>query len=330
MSVLARFILVLSLSLAALPLLPVVRSQQPAQQPTQLPIQQGSQEQDAQKKEADDTISVETSLVVLNVTVTDGLDKFAAGLKRGDFKIYEDRVPQKIQVFSFDEMPFASAILLDASASMERKMTMARAACASFVDGIREGDVFAIYRFSGTKVKLLQDFTEVRDVPDALWDSRADSTTPLYDAVVMASDALAKREERRRAIILVSDGGDSTSRASFDEAIRRASAANVAVYAVDLSDAGVYKTGAKDLGAEALKNMADKTGGRLFKAPGGAALRDAFTSTVEELRHQYTLGYESTNDKQDGKWRKVEVQLNKPALSARTRQGYYAAKRKGS
>lgn len=312
------FILVLLIACA--PALPSMRAQQQEQQ----------KPQDPQKKQEpqEETISVETSLVVLNATITDAAGQHVSGLKEKDFKVFEDGVQQKIQLFNVDEMPFASAILLDASGSMERKMSFSRAACASFIDGIREGDVYAIYSFAGSKVKLHQDFTEVRDVPDSIWDMRADSLTPLYDAIVKASEALAQREERRRAIMLVSDGGDTNSRASLDDAVRKSSGANVTVYAVDLSDANVYKTGAKDFGMEAMKSLTAKTGGRFFKTPGGTALRDAFADTVEELRKQYTLGYDSTNEKQDGKWRAIEVRVSRPDLSIRTRQGYYARKKK--
>src|SRR5262249_39655940 len=171
--------------------------------------QQIPQDQQKKPEPAEDVIKVETNLVVLNVTVTDAESHYFSGLKPEDFKVFEDAVPQKILSFTSDEMPFASSVLLDTSASMGGKLTFARAACASFVEGIRDGDVFSIYMFGGTKVKLLQDFTEVRDIPDKVWDMRADSLTPLYDAVVTASEALGKRQERRRAIMLVTDGGDS-------------------------------------------------------------------------------------------------------------------------
>jgi Ca-activated chloride channel homolog len=292
------------------------------------PQQPAKPEAEPKEPVRDDVIQVETNLVLLNVTVTDFTEQYVDGLKAGDFTIYEDGLPQKIEDFNFDEMPFASAILLDSSGSMETRLTHARAACARFVEGIREGDVFAIYKFGGTKVKLLQEFTEVRDVPDSVWEMRADSLTPLYDAVVTASESLGKREERRRAIMLVSDGGDSNSRASLDEAVRQATNVGASVYAVNLSNSGLYKSAGPDPGADAMKTLAAKTGGRFFNTPGGQALRDAFSSTIEELRRQYTLSYQSTNEKQDGKWRKIEVRVAKAGLNVRTRQGYYAAKKK--
>jgi Ca-activated chloride channel family protein len=287
--------------------------------------------QDPQKKPEpeDEVISMETNLVVANVTVTDAGGNHVSGLKAQDFTLLENNARQKILSFNSEETPFAAAILLDVSGSIESKLSLARAACGNFVERIRDGDVFALYSFSGYKVKTLQDFTEVRDLPDSIWDLRADGETPLYDGIVKAAEALSKRPERRRAIILISDGADTKSKASLDEATRKAVGAHVALYAVDLSDKAVFGTMARDNGAEIMKTLATKTGGRFFGAPGGAQLRDALTSAVEELRTQYTLTYESSNEKLDGRWRAIEVRIAKPGLTIRTRQGYYAQKKKG-
>src|SRR5262249_48483226 len=124
---------------------------------------QDPKQQDPEKKSdpvpdpAEDTISVETNLVVLNVTVSDLQDRYVSGLKATDFRILEDTKQQEILGFTSEEMPFTAAILLDASESMQHKLTLERAACTSFVDGLREGDTFAIFSFAGTKVKKMQD-----------------------------------------------------------------------------------------------------------------------------------------------------------------------------
>ncbi len=284
--------------------------------------------QDPPKTETQDVMKFETNLVVLNVTVTDGSDRYVEGLKRDDFKIFEDKAPQTIVDFSAVESPFAVAILLDTSLSMQSKLTLARAACAKFVEGLREGDTFAIYSFGGMKVKLMQDFTEIRDVPDSVWDLRVEGETPLYDAITKASEALAERPERRRAILVVSDGADTKSKATLEQALRKTLDAQASIYAVDLSDASVYKAQPRDNGAQIMKDMAAKTGGKFFLTAGGSELRDAFAKTIDELRQQYTLTYESTNEKYDGKWRVVEVKVAKPLVNIRTRQGYYAKKQK--
>jgi Ca-activated chloride channel family protein len=272
-------------------------------------------------------ISVETNLIVVNVTVTDALENYVSGLKAEDFKILEDGAQQRILGLTIDEAPFAAAILLDASGSMGHKLSLARAACGNFLSGIRDGDMVAVYSFSGFKVKTLQDFSESREAPDAIWDMQARDDTPLYDAIVKAAEALAQREERRRAILVVSDGADTKSKATLDDATRKTLDANALIYAVDMSDRAVFKSDRKDNGAEVLKMLAAKTGGRFIGAPGGSQLRDAFTGTVEELRRQYTLTYESTNEKLDGKWRAIEVRVARLGLNVRARQGYYARKK---
>jgi VWFA-related protein len=293
-----------------------------------LPVARAQQQDPPKKPDPDDqVISMETNLVVLNVTVTDGSSNYVSGLTAKDFTILEDNAKQKILSLSYDETPFAAAILIDASGSMERKMSFARAACGNFVDRIRGGDVVSIYSFSGTRVRMLQDFSEERFVHDAVWDLRAHGETPLYDAIVKASDALSKREERRRAILIVSDNVDTKSGATLDDAVRKALGAQASIYGVDLSDAAVYRTSPRDNGAEVMKMLAMKTGGRFFPAAGGDRLRDAFSETVEELRQQYTLTYESSNEKFDGKWRAISVNVARPALTTRTRQGYYARKK---
>lgn len=313
----------LSLILVLALLLPPTLAQDPA--PPQKPVEQQGEQQ---KREPSDVISIDTTVVVLNVTVTDATEKYVRGLKPQDFRIFEDQAPQKISSFSVDEMPFAAVILLDTSGSMQSKMSIARSACSRFVDGIRVGDVFAIYSFGGTKVKMLQDFTEVKDVGFAIWDANADGETPLYDALVTASEKLAERPERRRVVLLLSDGADTRSKVTLEEALRRSLAADVSVYSVDLSDAALYRTPVRDPSAEIMRTFSQKTGGRFFRNPGGSALNDAFAQTIEELRNQYTITYETTNDKRDGKWRAIEARVMRPGLNVRTRQGYFAAKPK--
>lgn len=283
----------------------------------------GSFQDPGRAKSAEDTLGVETSLVVVNVTIRDRNRLYVPGLTARNFTILEERVRQEIISFEHEVNPFTGAILLDASGSMESKLSLVRSACASFVDRLGEGDSFAIYSFGDSKVRLLQDFTEIRDIPDAVWDLRAKGMTTLYDAIVTAAGALNLRPERRRAILIVSDGADTQSQASLDQAIRRAVEAQVVVYAVDLS------AGAGDSvrsGAGVLRALTAKTGGRFFTSPGGSRLREAFDQTIDELRHQYTLTYSPVNDRRDGRWRAIEVRVDRPDLDIRTREGYWARK----
>lgn len=279
--------------------------------------------QDPRPKPEESTLGVETSLVVVNVTIRDRNRLYVPGLTQRNFTILEEKVRQEILSFEDEVNPFAGVILLDASGSMESKLSLVRSACASFVDRLGEGDALAIYSFGDSKVRLLQDFTEIRDIPDAVWDLRAKGMTTLYDAIVTAAGALDRRPERRRAILIVSDGADTQSQASLDQAIRRAVEAQVVVYAVDLSD-GVGD-GSRS-GAGVLRSLTAKTGGRFFTSPGGSRLREAFEQTIDELRHLYTLTYSPANDRRDGRWRTIEVRVDRPDLDIRTREGYWARK----
>lgn len=289
------------------------------------------QERGQEAKREQDSIAVETNLVVVNVTIRDLRRRYVPGLTLGNFQILEDNVRQEILSFDDEENPFTSAILLDSSGSMESKLSLVRSACAVFVDGLGTGDSYSIFSFGDSKVRKLQGFTEIRDIPDAVWDLKARGQTPLYDAIVQAAEALGQRTERRRAIVIVSDGADNQSRASLDDAIRKAVDAQLLVYAVDLTDASVYGSGGQrsgaDNGAGILRALATKTGGRFFQTPGGSRLREAFAETVEELRHQYTLTYSSSNERQDGRWRPIEIRVDRPDLQIRARQGYWARRR---
>ncbi|MFZ4985570.1 MAG: VWA domain-containing protein, partial [Blastocatellia bacterium] len=269
----------------------------------------------------ENTLGVETSIVVVNATIRNQNRQYVPGLTRQNFTILEDNIRQEILSFNDEVNPFAGVILLDVSGSMENKLSLVRAACAAFVDRLGEGDSFAIYSFGDSKVRLLQDFTLIRDIPDAVWDLRAKGMTTLYDAIVTAADALDRRPEQRRAILVVSDGADTQSRASLDQATRRAVEAQLIVYAIDLSDGGA---GPINSGAAVLKSLTARTGGRLFTSPGGSRLREAFDQTIDELRHQYTLTYAPTNDRKDGRWRTIEVRIDRPGLDIRTREGYWA------
>jgi len=147
--------------------------------------------------------------------------------------------------------------------------------------------------------------------------------TVLNDAVLRAADDLAKRTEKRRAIVVLSDGGENYSRASADKALNHALQSGATIYAVNMSDTG---PGRDIAGASLLKALAEKSGGRYVASPGGQELRDAFAAIVEELGHQYTIAYRPLNRAHDGRWRAIEVKLTRPDTTARTRKGYRAPK----
>jgi Ca-activated chloride channel family protein len=273
-------------------------------------------------QDQDDVVRVSTELVVINATVVDKSGQFVPGLKRNDFKIFEDGAEQKVLTFTAEETPFAAALLLDTSGSMEARMTLGRSAAIRFLDGLRDEDVAAVYNFD-SKVEQIQDFSPGRDLPARVFALKTKLMTALNDAVLRASDDLAKREEKRRAIVVLSDGGENYSSASADKALDHALHAGATIYAVNMGEKGP----GRDMAATSiLKRFADKSGGRYVDTPGGQELRDAFTEIASELGHQYTLAYRPTNHARDGKWRAIEVTLSKPDLAVRARKGYKAPK----
>src|SRR5688572_24917487 len=276
----------------------------------------------------DDVVRVSTELVVLNMTVTDKAGQYVKALKKSDFKIYEDGVevnPNTIASFSVQETPYAAVVLLDSSGSMEARFSLARSAAIRFLDGLRPEDVAAVYRFD-SKVERVQEFSGGRDLAPTAYAIRAKGMTTLNDAIVEAAKILASRPENRKAIVILSDGMDTFSKATSEKAVEAALAVGASIYAVDMSPLQVG-SGTGRQGAPQLRGFAEKTGGRFIATPGGQAMRDAFASIADELGKQYTLAYRPVNQKRDGKWRTLEVKLNRDDLVVRTRKGYRAPKR---
>lgn len=273
-------------------------------------------------QDQDDVVRVETELVVLNATVLDKDGKFVRGLKRADFQVFEDGAEQRLASFSAEQTPFAAAILLDTSGSMETRLTLGRSAAIRFLDGLREEDVAAFYNFDN-KVEQMQDFSPGRDLPARAFGLRTKMMTALNDAVLRAADDLAKRTEKRRAIVVLSDGGENYSRASSDKALDHALQASATIYAVNMQEVG---PGRDILGTSILKNLAEKSGGRYIASPGGQELRDSLAAIAEELGHQYTLAYRPINRARDGRWRAIQVKPRRTDVTLRTRKGYRAPK----
>jgi Ca-activated chloride channel homolog len=278
----------------------------------------------AATQQDDEVVRVNSDLVVLNVTVTDKHGAYVHGLKRADFKLFEDGQEQALAGFGEEETPFAAALLLDISGSMEGRIALARSAAIRFLDGLRPDDNVAVYSFH-SEVRQVQDFSFTRDLAPVVFALDARGMTVLNDAVVRAAGDLAVRTEKRRAIVVLSDGADTHSAASTDKALNTALAAGATLYTVDLSDRNAPRA-ATMAGSAVLTNFAMRSGGRYLATPGGQELRTAFASIVEELSNQYTLSYRPTNRARDGRWRAIELKISHPDDTARTRRGYRAPK----
>jgi Ca-activated chloride channel homolog len=270
----------------------------------------------------DDIIKVDSALVVLNATITDSTGKTVSQLKQNEFKLLENGKEQKITFFEAHTTPFAAVILIDTSGSMESRVSMARSAAINFLDGLRTDDVASIYNFD-SKVSLIQEFSNSRDIAYNAYDLKAYGYTVLNDAIFQAAQELGKREEKRRAIIVLSDGMDTKSGKSSDKALKAALSVNATIYTVDMSS---IDTGGRERmqNQGVLKDFANKSGGKFVATPGGPAMREAFKNIVGELSTQYTLGFQPENN--DGKWHSLEVVVARPNLQIRTRKGYNSAR----
>ena len=277
------------------------------------------------QQDDDEIVRVNTDLVVLNVTVVDSDGKFIHGLHRTDFRLFVDGHEQKITSFMPEETPFAAAILLDTSASMEQRVMLARSAAIRFLQELRGDDNAAVYRFD-SKIERVQDYSTSRDLGDFAFSFSAKGMTSLNDAILLASNDLAQRPESRRAVVVLSDGADTKSFTSAEKALEVALASNATIYSVDMSS--FDGIGTRNLSAAAaLKNFAAKTGGRYVSSAGGPVMREAFTQIAEELSNQYTIAYSPPPIARDGRWHTLEIKMSRPELVARTRKGYHAPKR---
>lgn len=231
----------------------------------------------------DDVVHVNTDLVVLNLTVTDKSGQYVPGLRLSDFTIFEDGKQVSAQLvasFSVHESPFAAVVLLDTSGSMESRLSLARSAAIRFLDGLREEDVAAVYKFD-SKVEQVQEFSTGRDLAPMAYGVRAQGMTTLNDAIVDAAKALAGRQEKRKAIIVLSDGLDTYSKASAEKAVESALAIGASIYAVDMSATeGVGLRNQQS--AAVLKGFAEKAAddllplqaGRLCATPSRVSLKN--------------------------------------------------------
>lgn len=279
----------------------------------------------AQESQDDEVVRVQTDVVVFNVTVLDAAGKYVHGLKAADFKLLVDAHEQKFATFNTEVTPFAAAILMDSSGSMENTLSLARSAAIRFLDQLRADDMAAIYQFD-SKVEQIQEFSPSRDLPPLAYNIKAKGLTVLNDAIVTAAADLSQRVEKRHAIIVLSDGADTHSSASASKALERALATGATIYTVDMS-ATDGNASRDHHSAAGLRDFSSKSGGRYVATAGGPLMREALSSIAEELSNQYTLSYRLPESARDGRWHTIEIQLTKPNMTARTRKGFRAPKK---
>jgi Ca-activated chloride channel family protein len=267
-------------------------------------------------------------LVSLNVTVTDGAGKYVSGLDQSDFQVFEDGAQQKLSFFSPTQQPISLAILLDTSASMEERMGIAQEAAIGFTRQLHKDDEAEVIDFD-SQVRVLSPFThDGASLEKAIRTTTANGSTSLYNAVYIALKDLKKvkvasaSDIRRQAIVLLSDGDDTSSLIEFDQVLDLAKRSETVIYCIGLRQGEIARREFKE--AEfVLKQLSNETGGRAYFPTDARELAKIYQSIWDELASQYTMAYSSANPKRDGAWRRVQVRLLKPELTARTKLGYY-------
>ncbi len=278
---------------------------------------------------------VGVDVVSMNVTVTDATRQFVTGLDGQDFRVFEDGRPQQIAVFQKNSLPIALALLIDSSASMDMAMTMAQEAAVGFVRALAPVDVASVVDFD-SRVQIRQAFTADREALEkAIRQTDAGGSTSLYNAVYIALKELNKTaqdgtqvEPRRRAMVILSDGEDTSSLVGPDEILDLAARSDTAIYAIALGspDATTGSRQARDA-QFVLRRLVQQTGGRVFVVSDVKELRGVYAEIKAELSNQYFLAYESNNPSRDGRFRRIAVQVERNGATARARPGYYAPSR---
>jgi VWFA-related protein len=275
-------------------------------------------------------IRIDTTMVLIPVAVLDPLRKFVTGLEKENFKLFEDKVEQDVISFSSEDAPLSICIVFDTSGSMGDKLQMSRRAVAQFMKVANPQDEFCLITFNN-RPEMLEPFTTLTEnIQNRLTFVGSKGSTALMDGVYMAMNQMRKARNPRKALLIISDGGDNSSRYTETEVRNAVVESDVQVYAFGIFEAlsSRGRTPEEFSGPELLNRLAHMTGGRSFGIGNLAELPDAAEKVAIELRNQYVLGYSPKNGARDGKYRRVEVRMAKvkglPKLSPVYRTGYYA------
>lgn len=270
---------------------------------------------------------VDTNLVLVPLTVTDPMDRLVTGLEKQNFYVYEDNHPQALRTFSSDDAPVSIGVILDLSGSMSNKVVRSRGAVLQFMKTANPQDEFFVIGFNDRPV-LLTDFTSsVDDVEARLTTLQPGHRTALLDAIYFGIEKMKQAKYQRKALLIVSDGGDNNSRYTENEVRSAVREGDVQIYSIGIFDPEAATVEERN-GPLLLNDVCNETGGRLFRVDDLDEMGDIATRISAELRNEYVLGYKTDNTRTDGKWRKVKVKLSPPPglpqLTVHARTGYYA------
>ncbi len=273
------------------------------------------------------TIQVNADLVLVPLTVTDPQNRLVTGLERTNFQLFDSNSPQTIKSFATEDAPLSIGIIFDLSGSMQSKFVRARKALSEFLHTCNPQDEFFVIGFNDRPAVLVDYTSDVEDVEARMVMLRPENRTALIDAMYLGVNKLRDSKYARKALLVVSDGGDNRSRYTQGELNRLVRESEVQVYSVGIFDA-YAPTVEEQNGPQLLHEIAETTGGRLFVVHDIQDLSDIAQRISEELRNEYVIGYTPTDRRRNGQWRKLNVRLmpppGLPELTVHNREGYYA------
>lgn len=274
---------------------------------------------------------INANVVLINATVLGPHDRPVLGLTRDRFRVFEDNSEQSIAYFAQEEAPLSLAVIFDASGSMEGKLPAMRAALAAILANGNPGDEYALIAFSGRPQLAMGWTSNPAEIQNRLLDFSAHGETSLLDAVHTGLGCMKQARNARRAMLILSDGGDNHSRYGEREILHSLEEAGVQIYAIDSTESWSLRTRAPEelMGPDLLERISDRAGGRYFQADSRRELNDAAGQISRELRSQYVIGYIPLGDVNDGRFHHVRVQVKRdsgtPKLNVFWRRGYRAS-----
>jgi len=272
-------------------------------------------------------IRVDVNLVLVPATVTDPMNRLVTGLERENFYLTDNNIPQKIKTFSTQDAPLTIGIVFDLSGSMQSKFMRARKALSEFLRTCNPQDEFFVVGFNDRPAIIVDYTSDVDDVEARMVMLKPENRTALIDAVYLGINKLKTARYERKALLIISDGGDNRSRYTDGELRRAVRESEVQIYSIGIFDA-FAPTSEEREGPELLRDISEATGGRVFPVVDLQDLSDVAQKISQELRNEYVIGYTPSDPKRDGAWRKVKLRLlpppGLPTLTVHNREGYYA------
>lgn len=275
-------------------------------------------------------IQIDVNMVIVNVTVTDPYDRIVTGLDQANFQVYDEKVEQKIAAFSTEDAPISVGLIFDSSGSMSDKIQKSKEAALQFFKTSNPQDEFMLIDFN-ERANLLANFTsKFENLEDRLLFLKSGGKTSLLDALYLGINEMRKATTNRKALLLISDGGDNHSRYTERDIKRAMKESDVQLYSVGVFEpiAGRGRTPEEAGGPGLLAELSEVSGGRMFSVENADELPDIAEKISIELRNQYVIGYKPSNLVRDGRWRRIKVKLNPPRglppLQVYARTGYYA------